>query len=674
MFKKILVAHRGEIACRIMRTAQKMGIKTVAVYSEADKNAVHVRMAHEAVALGASPPKESYLQGQKIIDAMRTTKAEAVHPGYGFLSENADFARAVEKAGFTFIGPPPQAIESMGDKVRSKQIASKAGVNTIPGHEGIIKDDAHGQRVAKDIGYPVMVKASAGGGGKGMRLVHKPEDLKNSMERAKNEARTSFGDDRIFIEKFITNPRHIEIQVIGDTHGHIVYIGERECSIQRRHQKVIEEAPSPFVDETMRKKMGAQAIALAQAVGYFSAGTVEFVVGDDKNFYFLEMNTRLQVEHPVSELTTNIDLVETMLHVAAGESLPFTQEDIHIQGSAIECRLYAEDSTRGFLPSIGRLRYYQEPITTASEHYKVRIDSGVEAGSSITMFYDPMIAKLCSFAPTRAEAIQRMCLALDQYVIEGVAHNVPFLSRIMRDPIFQEGQATTHYIDDNFSDGYREEPPDESRSFSFVIAAVYLRYCYALREASIDGHMPGHQRVAPQHWFALDGHNKYEAWVASSKKNFTSYVRLRGRIYRLQSAWQIGQRSLHIDIDGKDYAFYVRCYGNDRFVLSSSGYRVDMHVVSSNVASLYDYMPVKEEEDLSSMLLAPMPGLLISLAVKEGDAVHAGQQLAVIEAMKMENVLSATKAAVVSSIDVSIGDSLDVDQPILRFAERKETS
>ncbi|MBC6443901.1 MAG: acetyl/propionyl/methylcrotonyl-CoA carboxylase subunit alpha [Alphaproteobacteria bacterium GM202ARS2] len=669
MFKKILIAHRGEIACRVMRTAKRMGIKTVAVHSDVDADAPHVRMADEAFAIGGSLPKDSYLRGDVIIDVMKRSGAQGVHPGYGFLSENADFARAVHKAGLVFIGPPPEAIAAMGDKIRSKQLAKKAGVNTIPGYDGVVKDYNHALSIAKDIGYPVMVKASAGGGGKGMRLVHKQEDLKDSMTRAKNEARNSFGDDRIFIEKFITNPRHIEIQLLADQHGNAIYVGERECSIQRRHQKVIEEAPSPFVDAAMRKNMGEQAVALARAVNYASAGTVEFVVGDDKKFYFLEMNTRLQVEHPVSELTTGIDLVEEMLRIASGEKLRIQQNAITIKGSAIECRIYAEDSKRGFLPSIGRLSRYQQPDVYATDDHAVRIDSGIEAGSTISMFYDPMIAKLCSYAPNRGEAIDKMRLALNQYTIEGVAHNIDFLSRILRDPIFTQGQATTHYIDDNFAEGYSPPPPDKAHEGAFIAAVAFLRYQVARLETSIEGQMPGHHRNTPKNWIVLSEKKKTKVTIKEDNDTLAIYRHDNKQTYRLSGTWSPIDHRLRCVVNDQEHAFHVVRLNDNQFVVHASGFALYAHVVSPDTAELYDYMPIKQQEDLSNFLLAPMPGLLVSLSVKEGDKVHAGQALAVIEAMKMENVLHASKDAIIDVIEAKVGDSLDVDQSILRFKD-----
>ena len=669
MFKKILIAHRGEIACRVIRTAKRMGIKTVAVYSDADKDAPHTRMADEAFAIGGSLPKDSYLRGDTIIDVMKRSGAQGVHPGYGFLSENADFATSVQKAGLVFIGPPPNAIAAMGDKVRSKQLAKKAGVNTIPGHDGIVKDYQHAVTIAKEVGYPVMVKASAGGGGKGMRLVHKQEDLKDSMTRAQNEARNSFGDDRIFIEKFITNPRHIEIQLLADQHGNAVYVGERECSIQRRHQKVIEEAPSPFIDALTRKNMGEQAVALALAVNYASAGTVEFVVGDDKKFYFLEMNTRLQVEHPVSELTTGIDLVEEMLRIASDEKLRIKQDAIQIKGSAIECRIYAEDSKRGFLPSIGRLSRYQQPDVHTTDHHAIRIDSGIESGSAISMFYDPMIAKLCSYAPNRMEAIDKMRLALNQYTIEGVAHNIDFLSRILRDPIFTQSQATTHYIDDNFAEGYIPPAPDKDHEGVFTAAAAFLRYQVARQETSIEGQMPGHMRNTPKKWVVLADGKKRKATIKEDNDGLHVYLDDDKQTYVIDGVWSTIAHTLKGTINQQEHAFHVTRLGDNQFQLRASGFVLDALVVSQDTADLCDYMPVKQQEDLSNFLLAPMPGLLVSLSVKEGDKVHSGQALAVIEAMKMENVLHATKDGIIDVIEAKVGDSLDVDQSILRFKD-----
>ncbi len=656
MFKKILIANRGEIACRVIRTARAMGIKTVAVYSEADANALHVMSADEAVAIGGSAAADSYLQADRIVAACKSTGAEAVHPGYGFLSENQAFAAALEAAGIVFIGPTREAIAAMGDKIESKKLATKAGVTTVPGYQGIVPDAEAAIGFANDIGYPVMIKASAGGGGKGMRLAHNDTELREGFRSASNEARASFGDDRILIEKAIVEPRHIEIQVMGDAHGNVIFLGERECSIQRRHQKVIEEAPSPFLDETTRAAMGGQAVALAKAVQYQSAGTVEFIVDRDRNFYFLEMNTRLQVEHPVTELVTGLDLVEMMIRVAAGEKLSITQEQVTLTGSAIEARVYAEDPLRGFLPSIGRLSRYRPPVGEG-----VRVDTGVYEGSEISMFYDPMIAKLVTYGPTRPEAAKRMADALDAFAIRGVNHNIGFLSAIIRKQRFADGRLSTDFIPTEFPDGFHgtELPADEMDLLVTIAAVAHAR-------------VAGRDRPdAPlaSAWTVLLGPPPRVARpvevTAQDSENFT--VTLDGKTRSVRSAWQPGEVLFESTIDGAPTVVQIDRKGVTWYV-RRAGAIVEMRVVTPRTGELAALMPVKIPPDMSKYLLSPMPGLLVSVAVREGQAVKAGEELAVVEAMKMENVLRAERDGTVTKIAANAGESLSVDQVILEFA------
>ncbi len=662
MFSTILIANRGEIACRVIRTAKKMGIKTVAVCSQADIDAVHVRMADHYVVIGPPPSTESYLQAERILQAMKDTGAQAVHPGYGFLSENAAFAQAVDKAGLVFIGPPPKAIAAMGDKIESKKLANKAGVNTIPGHMGIIKDIKETVRVANDIGYPVMIKASAGGGGKGMRVAYNDDEACEGFQSARNEAKSSFGDDRIFIEKFIEQPRHIEIQILADGHGNTVYLGERECSIQRRHQKVIEEAPSPFVDPEMRKQMGEQAVALAKAVGYRSAGTVELVAGADKNFYFLEMNTRLQVEHPVTELVTGLDLVEWMIRIAAGEKLPFDQDQVTLNGWALEARVYAEDPTRNFLPSIGRLVKYREP----EESQGIRVDSGVSEGSDISMFYDPMIAKLCSFAQNRNDAITRMRTALDEYYIRGPRHNIAFLSDLMCHPRFIAGDLTTHFIAEEYPDGFHGGTITPQERDLFVAVATFVHLRIMSRAATISGQLPGHERVVGHDWVVVEGDT--HAPVTVSPIEDQGYEITSGdKVFSLRSDWQLGMTHFRAVVDHESLVMQVERNG-PYYRLIRGGRILDVMVLTAHQAHLQKFMLSKKVADMSDYLLSPMPGLLVSVAVEEGQDIQAGDQLAVVEAMKMENVLRAERDGVVKSIEAEVGQSLDVDQPILRFS------
>jgi propionyl-CoA carboxylase alpha chain len=668
MFSKILIANRGEIACRVIKTARAMGIKTVAVYSDADRNAVHVEMADEAVHIGPPPANQSYLMADKIIEACKQTGAQAVHPGYGFLSERASFCEALEKEGIAFIGPKVKAIEAMGDKITSKKIAAEAGVSTVPGHMGLIDDEAHAAKIAAEIGYPVMIKASAGGGGKGMRIAWNDAEAREGFSRSKSEAASSFGDDRIFIEKFIEEPRHIEIQLIADSHGNAVYLGERECSIQRRNQKVVEEAPSPFLDAETRKAMGEQSVALANAVDYQSAGTVEFIVDKHRNFYFLEMNTRLQVEHPVTELITGIDLVEQMIRVAAGEKLPFTQADVKLNGWAVESRLYAEDPYRNFLPSIGRLTRYRPPQEGTSDGITIRNDTGVTEGSEISMFYDPMVAKLCTHAPTRLEAVDAMADALDRFEVEGIGHNLPFLSALMQHPRWREGRLSTGFIAEEYPDGFAPVPPNDDTIKRFAIAALLLSHISGERNAQISGarfsqaekraHEDKVVRIAGQE---INGH--------IDDTDDVYLVRLPGREpLSVTTDWTPGAKLAVFDIDGVTNAIKVEP-ADAGWRLRQLGVDVRVQVFSPRIAELARLMKEKVAPDTSSLLLCPMPGLIVSIAVNEGDEVQEGQTLAVVEAMKMENVLKAERKGVVSRIPVKAGDSLAVDEIIMEFAK-----
>ncbi len=659
MFEKILIANRGEIACRVIKSARKMGIKTVAVYSDADKEALHVQMADEAVHIGPSPSSESYLVMERIIQACKDTGAQAVHPGYGFLSENSAFCEALESEGIAFIGPATFAINSMGDKITSKNLAEKAGVNVIPGYTDVVRDTDHAVQIANDIGYPVMLKASAGGGGKGMRVAWNEAECRDGFERATNEARSSFGDDRVFIEKFIEEPRHIEIQVIADTHGNVVYLGERECSIQRRHQKVIEEAPSPFLDEETRKKMGEQAVQLSKAVDYRSAGTVEFIVDANRNFYFLEMNTRLQVEHPVTECITGLDLVELMIRVANGEELPITQADVKLTGWAMESRVYAEDPFRNFLPSIGRLVNYEPPTGD-----NVRVDTGVYEGGEVSMFYDPMIAKLITYGADRNEAISRMQDALDAYCIRGVQHNISFLNALMVHPRFIEGRLTTNFIAEEYPDGFDAScVPREDPAKAIVVAAMIHRQ-YMDRAARLSGQLRGHERRVNDDWVvAIDG--EYHA-VTAIPANGGFRVEYQDKAYDVTTEWALGQPLLRASINGQEVCFQVERHGL-WLRLVHRGNQTDALVMTPRSAELHALMPEKEAPDLSKFLLSPMPGLLVKISVEVGQEVKAGEELAVIEAMKMENVLRAEQDSTVAAINADAGDSLKVDQVIIEF-------
>ncbi len=666
MFKKILIANRGEIACRVIKSAQKMGIKTVAVYSDADRNALHVKMADEAVHIGASPANQSYIVIDKIMDAIRQTGAEAVHPGYGFLSENMKFAEALEKEGVVFIGPPSSAIESMGDKITSKKLAMEAGVSTVPGYMGLIADAEEAVKISGEIGYPVMIKASAGGGGKGMRIAWSESEVKEGFESSKNEAANSFGDDRIFIEKFVTQPRHIEIQVLADKHGNCVYLHERECSIQRRNQKVIEEAPSPFLDEATRKAMGAQACALAQAVGYTSAGTVEFIVDGNRNFYFLEMNTRLQVEHPVTELITGVDLVEQMIRVAAGAPLPFKQEDLKINGWAMESRLYAEDPYRNFLPSIGRLTRYRPPVEGKTERGGiVRNDTGVFEGGEISMFYDPMIAKLCTWAPTRGEAIEEMRLALDTFEVEGIGHNLPFCAAVMDHPKFVSGDMTTAFIAEEFPDGFDGTVLDEPTLKRVAAAVTAMNFVAEVRRTRISGTLGNHERKVGSDWVVTLQGAEFAVTIAADHDGST--VRFAdGTAHRVTSDWTPGQPLATLSVDGMPLVLKSAKIPSG-FRIRTRGADLKAHVRSPRQAELAKLMPEKLPPDTSKFLLCPMPGLVVKINVAEGDEVQEGQALATVEAMKMENILRAERKGIVKSVSATAGASLKVDEVIMEF-------
>jgi len=661
MFKKILIANRGEIACRVMKTARKMGIKTVAVYSDADKDARHVEMADEAVWIGPPPSRESYLAMDKIIAACKETGAEAVHPGYGFLSENTEFATRVEAAGVVFIGPKPKSVAAMGDKIASKKLALAAKVSTIPGYTDVITDADEAVKIAREVGYPVMIKASAGGGGKGLRIAWNDKEAHEGFESCRVESRAAFGDDRVFIEKFIEEPRHIEIQVLGDAHGNVVYLWERECSIQRRHQKVIEEAPSPFLDDATRRAMGVQAVALAKAVDYQSAGTVEFVVGRDKSFYFLEMNTRLQVEHPVTESITGLDLVELMIRVAAGEPLPFRQEDIQLHGWAIECRINAEDPIRNFLPSIGRLVRYRPPAEVPGA---VRVDTGVYEGGEISMYYDSMIAKLICIGETRDGALERMRDALNAFVIRGIASNIAFQSALVQHPRFISGQFTTAFIAEEYPKGF--SPSDlvhDNPEFLIAVAAAVHR-TYRDRAARIEGQVPGYELKIGNDFFVMGGATERAVTVRPVQGGCD--VQMGDTVHVVRFNWRFNDILMDGTFDGHPFSIQVERLGL-KYRLTHRGTQVDLQVLSKRAAELLRLMPRKVPPDLSKFLLSPMPGLLSEVAVKVGQDVKAGERLVVIEAMKMQNVLTADRDAVVAEVLANAGESVAVDQAILRF-------
>ncbi len=666
MFKKILIANRGEIACRVIKTARKMGIKTVAVYSDADRGALHVKMADEAIHIGPSPAAQSYIVIEKIMAAVKASGAEAVHPGYGFLSENMNFAAALEAAGVVFIGPPSPAIEAMGDKITSKKLAMAAGVSTVPGHMGLIDDAEHAVKIASEIGYPVMIKASAGGGGKGMRIAWDDAEAREGFQSSKNEAAASFGDDRIFIEKFVTQPRHIEIQVLGDKHGNTVYLHERECSIQRRNQKVIEEAPSPFLDAATRKAMGEQACALARAVGYTSAGTVEFIVDGSRNFYFLEMNTRLQVEHPVTELITGVDLVEQMIRVAYGEKLPFVQSDLKINGWAMESRLYAEDPYRNFLPSIGRLTRYRPPVEGPTPRGGiVRNDTGVFEGGEISMFYDPMIAKLCTWGPTRADAIEEMRLALDTFEVEGIGHNLPFVGAVMEHPRFQSGNITTAFIAEEYPEGFQGATLDADTLARVAASAAAMNRVAEIRRTRISGTMDNHERRVGDDWVVTLQGVEHVMKIAADPAGSTVTLQ-DGRSLRVTSDWVPGQALASIMVDGAPLVMKVGKISGG-FRLRLRGADLKAHVRTPRQAELAKLMLEKLPPDTSKFLLCPMPGLIAKIMVEVGDEVQEGQALATVEAMKMENILKAERKGVVKAVKAVAGASLKVDEVIMEF-------
>ncbi|MBN9075209.1 MAG: acetyl/propionyl-CoA carboxylase subuit alpha [Rhizobiales bacterium 65-79] len=670
MFKKILIANRGEIACRVIKTARRMGIATVAVYSDADRRALHVEMADEAVHIGPAPAAESYLVAEKIIEACRATGAEAVHPGYGFLSERASFCEELEKQGIVFIGPKPKAIRAMGDKIESKKFAAAAKVSTVPGYLGIIEDGDHAERIAAEIGYPVMIKASAGGGGKGMRIAWSKAEVREGFERARSEAKSSFGDDRVFIEKFVVEPRHIEIQVLGDAHGNAIYLGERECSIQRRNQKVAEEAPSPFLDEKTRAAMGEQAVALAKAVDYQSAGTVEFIVDKDRNFYFLEMNTRLQVEHPVTELVTGLDLVELMIRVAAGEKLPLRQPDVKLNGWAVESRLYAEDPYRNFLPSIGRLTRYRPPAEGRHGGATVRNDTGVTEGSEISMYYDPMLAKLCTWAPTRLEAIDAMSDALDGFVVGGIEHNIPFLSALMQHPRWREGRLSTGFIAEEYPEGFHPREPDEEEKAIVAAIAVAVELIRRDRLDRLPGRLAPHSGKLKSDWSVRIGDDYLPVELTSGSISVPLRIELAvagGKPVTVASDWRPGEIVWRGTVSERKVTAQLYDILNGVRV-AWRGLAVTARAMLPATAELDRLMPVKAPPDTSKLLLCPMPGLVVSVAVSEGQEIKAGETLAIVEAMKMENVLRAERDLTVSKINVRKGDSLAVDAVIMEFA------
>ncbi|MCM2560548.1 acetyl/propionyl/methylcrotonyl-CoA carboxylase subunit alpha [Lutimaribacter sp. EGI FJ00015] len=680
MFNKILIANRGEIACRVIKTARKMGIQTVAVYSDADKHALHVEMADERVHIGPPPANQSYIVIDKIMDAIKQTGAQAVHPGYGFLSENPKFAEALEAANVAFIGPPKGAIEAMGDKITSKKLAQEAGVSTVPGYMGLIEDAEEAVKISNEIGYPVMIKASAGGGGKGMRIAWNDDEAREGFQSSKNEAASSFGDDRIFIEKFVTQPRHIEIQVLCDSHGNGVYLGERECSIQRRNQKVIEEAPSPFLDEETRRAMGEQAVALAKAVDYASAGTVEFIVDGQKNFYFLEMNTRLQVEHPVTELITGVDLVEQMIRVAAGEKLSITQDDVKLTGWALESRLYAEDPYRNFLPSIGRLTRYRPPAEVAAGPLlemgtwqgdapagdtAVRNDTGVFEGGEISMYYDPMIAKLCTWAPDRAQALEAMRVALDRFELEGIGHNLPFLSAVMDHPKFTAGDMTTAFIAEEYPDGFDGVALDEAALRRIAACCAAMHRVAEIRRARVSGRMDNHERHVGEDWNVTLQGQSFDLRTAADRDGATVTF-ADGGSHRVTGDWTPGDQLADMLVDGKALVMKVGKISGG-FRIRSRGADLKVHVRSPRQAELARRMPEKLPPDTSKMLLCPMPGLIVKVDVEEGQEVQEGQALCTVEAMKMENILRAERKGIVAKINAGPGDSLAVDDVIMEF-------
>ena len=671
MIKKILIANRGEIACRVIKTARKMGIATVAVYSDADKNALHVEMADEAIHIGPPPANQSYIVMEKILDAIEASGADAVHPGYGFLSENKDFAEALKARDIAFIGPNPYAIEAMGDKITSKKLAKEAGVSTVPGHMGLIEDAEEAVKIATEIGYPVMIKASAGGGGKGMRIAWTDEEAREGFQSSKNEAAASFGDDRIFIEKFVTSPRHIEIQVLGDKHGNVIYLGERECSIQRRNQKVIEEAPSPFLDEETRAAMGAEAVALAKAVDYDSAGTVEFIVDGEKNFYFLEMNTRLQVEHPVTELITGVDLVEQMIRSAQGEKLALTQKDITLNGWALESRIYAEDPYRNFLPSIGRLvRYRPSAEATLPDGSIIRNDTGVYEGGEISMYYDPMIAKLCTWGEDRATAMQTMQDALGTFELEGIGHNIPFLQAVYDHDRFMRGDITTAFIAEEYPEGFEGAEVNTGHTRKIAAVCALMRDMTERRNAQVSGGLVGHGRQITPRWHVQVGEHCYTSDIKGEeglRTIITDDETDKAAIeLEVLTGWQPGEPLVRARVDNKPFNFKALPCG-EGYAVYHRGCEFKVAVRSTRGAELARLMPVKEAPDTSNLLLCPMPGVIVSVLVEEGQEVQDGQALAVVEAMKMENTLRAEKKSVIKKINAGAGDNLAVDDVIMEL-------
>jgi propionyl-CoA carboxylase alpha chain len=668
MFKRILIANRGEIACRIIKTARRLGIETVAVYSDADKDALHVEMADTAVSIGPPPAAESYLAIDSIVAACRKTGAQAVHPGYGFLSEQEAFPRALQAAGIVFVGPNPQAIAAMGDKIESKRFAAAAKVSTVPGHLGVIADEQEAVRIAAEIGFPVMIKASAGGGGKGMRIAYSEAEVAEGFARARSEARSSFGDDRVFIEKFIENPRHVEIQVLGDKHGNVIHLGERECSIQRRNQKVVEEAPSPLIDAATRRKMGQQAVALANAVGYDSAGTVEFVATQDRSFYFLEMNTRLQVEHPVTELVTGIDLVEQMIRIAAGEKLALRQEDVKLSGWAVESRIYAEDPYRGFLPSPGRLVKYRPPAETNAGGITVRTDTGIAEGGEIPIFYDPIIAKLITHGETREAAIAAQADALDAFTIEGIRHNIPFLAALMAHPRFRAGALSTAFIAEEYPHGFHAAKPDQVTARTMVAVATAIDHVLGERKRKISGQLAGRTVTREQRRLVRLGDAEHPLEVSRNGDSIVVTFRAgKGRRFSLQSAWRPGDVLWSGTVNDRPVSVHVRPIANG-FELAYRGIEAKAFVFTEREAEAARLMPLNKATDAGKALRCPMPGLVVSIAVAEGQEVKAGETLAVVEAMKMENVLRAERDGVVKAIHAKPGDTLAVDAVIMEFA------
>jgi propionyl-CoA carboxylase alpha chain len=668
MFSRILIANRGEIAVRIIKTARRLGIETVQVYSEADADSLAVEMADQAVLIGPAPAAQSYLLAERIVEAVKATGAQAVHPGFGFLSENAGFARRLAEEGIAFIGPNPHAIEAMGDKITSKKFAAEAGVSTVPGYMGLIDDAEHAVRIAGEIGYPVMIKASAGGGGKGIRVARNAADVREGFGAVKAEAKNAFGDDRVFLEKFIVNPRHVEIQVLGDKHGNVVHLFERECSIQRRNQKVVEEAPSPLLDEATRAAMGAQAVALAKAVGYDSAGTVEFVAGQDRSFYFLEMNTRLQVEHPVTELITGLDLVEQMIRSAAGEKLAFGQKDLKIKGWAVESRIYAEDPYRKFLPSIGRLVRYdppaegETPIDGATG--VVRNDSGVREGDEISMFYDPMIAKLCTWGETRDDAVEGMARALEDFHIEGLGHNVPFLSAVMDQPRFREGRLSTGYIGEEFPEGFHGLPPSDFQRDVMTAAAVFMQHLTVGRARRAGGAGP----LAREEWTVLVGRDARTVRVTETEAGVDVELVDEGRSLRLDGGgWRPGAALFRGVLNDRPFTATVRV-APDGFVVRHRAAEARVKVLTPKVAELYARLPEKAAADTSRLIVSPMPGLVVSIEVAIGQEVKEGETVAVIEAMKMQNILKAERDGVVKAVGPKAGDSVAADEVLVEFA------